>query len=113
MGVDPNRHPPRPLVDMQPHGHRRARFRDQKDAMMRFRGDHVMGLSSCGMRRNTTQRGTAKMKNWIACAAALALLATCGSSKEATAAMAAMQITDGKSGTVHFASKSGSGDKIT
>jgi hypothetical protein len=53
------------------------------------------------------------MKNWIACAAALALLAACGSSKEATAAMAAMQITDGKSGTVHFASKSGSGDKLT
>ena len=72
-----------------------------------------MGLSPCAMRRNTTQQWTAKMKNWIACAAALALLAACGSSKEATAAMAAMQITDGKSGTVHFASKSGSGDKIT
>jgi hypothetical protein len=53
------------------------------------------------------------MKTWIACAGALALLAACGSSKEATAAMAAMQITDGKSGAVHFASKSGSGDKIT
>ncbi len=53
------------------------------------------------------------MKIWIACAGALVLAAACGSSKNATAALAAMQITDGKSGMVHFASKSASGDKVT
>ncbi|MEP7210277.1 MAG: hypothetical protein ABI740_05520 [Alphaproteobacteria bacterium] len=53
------------------------------------------------------------MKNWIACAGALVLLAACGSSKDATAAMTAMQLADGKSGMVHYASKSGSGDKVT
>jgi hypothetical protein len=72
-----------------------------------------MGVSPCAMRRNTTQQGTAKMRFLIACAGALVLAAACGSSKDATAAMAAMQITDGKSGAVHFASKSGSGDKLT
>ena len=53
------------------------------------------------------------MKIWIACAGALALAAACGSSKDATAALTAMQLADGKSGMVHYASKSGSGDTIT
>jgi hypothetical protein len=53
------------------------------------------------------------MKIWIACAGALVLASACGSSKDATAAMAAMQLADGKSGIVHYASKSGSGDKMT
>ena len=53
------------------------------------------------------------MKIWIACAGALALAAACGSSKDATAALTAMQLADGKTGMVHYASKSGSGDTIT
>lgn len=53
------------------------------------------------------------MKTWILCASALALVAACGSSKEATQALAAMNVGDGKTGIVQFASKSGSGDKMT
>ena len=53
------------------------------------------------------------MKIWIACAGALVLTAACGSSKDATAALTAMQLADGKAGMVHYASKSGSGDKVT
>ena len=40
------------------------------------------------------------MKLWIACAAALVMASACGSSKEATAALSAMQITDGKTGAM-------------
>lgn len=53
------------------------------------------------------------MKTWILCASALALVAACGSSKEATQALEAMNVGDGKTGIVQFASKSGSGDKMT
>ncbi|MDZ4761566.1 MAG: hypothetical protein SGJ21_10880 [Alphaproteobacteria bacterium] len=53
------------------------------------------------------------MKTWIVCASALALASACGSSKEATAALDAMNLTDGTSGLVKYASKSGSGDKVT
>ncbi len=53
------------------------------------------------------------MKTWIACASALALLAACGSSKEANEAFAAMNIGDGKEGMIRYEGKSGSGDKIT
>lgn len=53
------------------------------------------------------------MKTWIACAGALVLAAGCGVSKDAAAALTAMQLADGKAGMVHYASKSGSGDKVT
>jgi hypothetical protein len=53
------------------------------------------------------------MKTWIVSASALALLAACGSSKEATAALEAMKLSDGESGLVTYASKTGSGDKVT
>jgi hypothetical protein len=54
------------------------------------------------------------MKKWIVCASALVLAAACGSSKEATAALEAMNLAEGKgSGIVQYASKSGSGDKVT
>jgi hypothetical protein len=53
------------------------------------------------------------MRKFLAGAAALALLAGCGANKDATAALAAMNITDGKAGTVQFSGKSMSGDKVT
>jgi hypothetical protein len=53
------------------------------------------------------------MKTWFACASALALLAACGSSKEANEAFAAMNIGDGKEGMIRYEGKSGAGDKIT
>lgn len=53
------------------------------------------------------------MKKWMACASALALLGACGVSKDANAALTAMNLADGKSGMVKYASKSGSGDKVT
>jgi hypothetical protein len=53
------------------------------------------------------------MKTWIACASALVLAAACGSSKEATQALEAMNLSTGSSGIVHYASKSGSGDSVT
>lgn len=53
------------------------------------------------------------MKTWIVCASALMLAAACSSSKEANAALEAMNLADGSSGLVHYASKSGFGDKIT
>jgi hypothetical protein len=53
------------------------------------------------------------MKIWMVCASALVLVSACGSSKEATAALAAMQLADGKSGMVKYEAKSGSGDKVT
>jgi hypothetical protein len=53
------------------------------------------------------------MKKLIVGACAVALLAGCGVSKDANAAFAAMNIGDGKSGTIKYATKSGSGDRIT
>ena len=53
------------------------------------------------------------MKIWMVCASALVLVSACGSSKEATAALGAMQLADGKTGMVKYAAKSGSGDKVT
>lgn len=53
------------------------------------------------------------MKMFIACASALVLVAACGSSKEATQALEAMNLSTGSSSPiVHYASKSGSGDKV-
>lgn len=53
------------------------------------------------------------MKTWIACASALVLVSACGASPEATQALEAMNIGDGKTGIIQFASKSASGDKVT
>lgn len=53
------------------------------------------------------------MKTLIACASALLLASACGVSGNATAALTAMKVTDGKSGAIKFSSKSGSGDKVT
>jgi hypothetical protein len=53
------------------------------------------------------------MKKWMLCASALALLGACGVSKDANAALTAMNLADGKAGMVKYASKTGSGDKVT
>lgn len=54
------------------------------------------------------------MKIWIASAAALMLVSACGVSKEATAALEAMNLTTGESSElVKYETKSGSGDKVT
>jgi hypothetical protein len=54
------------------------------------------------------------MKIWIASAGALLMLAACGASKDATAALAAMKLQEGNSSPiVKYEGKSGSGDTIT
>jgi len=54
------------------------------------------------------------MKIWIASAGALLMLAACGASKDATAALAAMNLQEGASSPiVKYEGKSGSGDTIT
>lgn len=54
------------------------------------------------------------MKKWILCASALAMASACSVSKDATAALEAMSLSEGQSSSlVHYASKSGSGDKVT
>lgn len=53
------------------------------------------------------------MRHWILGAAALALATACGASPDATKAFDAMKLGDGKSGTITWASKGGSGDTIT
>ncbi len=53
------------------------------------------------------------MKRLLACAGALALVGACGVSSEANAALEAMEIASGDGEFVKFASKSGSGDKVT
>lgn len=53
------------------------------------------------------------MKKWLVCVSAVALLGACGVSKDANTALTAMNLADGTTGTVKYASKSGSGDKVT
>ncbi|MEZ5939387.1 MAG: hypothetical protein R3C52_14410 [Hyphomonadaceae bacterium] len=53
------------------------------------------------------------MRMMIACASALVLTAACGSSKDAQAALEAMNLGEPDSGMIQYASKSGSGDKVT
>jgi hypothetical protein len=54
------------------------------------------------------------MKIWIASASALLLACACSASKEATAALTAMSLQDGKSSPiVKYEGKSGSGDTVT
>ncbi len=53
------------------------------------------------------------MKMLLACAGALALAGACGVSSEANAALEAMNIATGDGELVKYASKSGSGDKVT
>lgn len=53
------------------------------------------------------------MKRLLACAGALALVGACGVSGEANTALEAMNIASGDGELVKYASKSGSGDKVT
>lgn len=53
------------------------------------------------------------MKMLLACAGALALVGACGVSSEANAALEAMNLANGDGEFVKYASKSGSGDKVT
>lgn len=53
------------------------------------------------------------MKMLLACASALALAGACGVSSEANAALEAMNLSTGDGNLVKYASKSGSGNKVT